>query len=67
MARKHKTKVFNCSDGACITGAEPCCSADIPAWDQDDPSDIEKNLPMFTPLQEKKNYWRLMSWMVQPS
>ncbi len=53
MARKHKTKVFNCSDGARIAGAEPCRSADIPAWDHDESADIEKICSMFTPLQEK--------------
>jgi len=57
LACKHKTQVFNCSDGARIAGAEPCHSADIPAWDYDKSADIEKICSMFAPLQEKVD-WR---------
>jgi hypothetical protein len=56
LARKHKTKVFNCSDGARIAGAEPCRSGDIPAWDYDKSADIEKIHAMFRPLQEKVDW-----------
>ncbi|MFA5700431.1 MAG: 6-hydroxymethylpterin diphosphokinase MptE-like protein, partial [Desulfuromonas sp.] len=57
LARKHNTKVFNCSDGARIAGAEPCHSAAIPAWDYAKSADIEKICSMFAPLQEKVD-WR---------
>ncbi|MGD9663128.1 MAG: 6-hydroxymethylpterin diphosphokinase MptE-like protein [Porticoccaceae bacterium] len=56
LARKNKTQVFNCSDGARIAGAEPYRSSDIPAWDYDKSTDIEKIRSMFRPLQEKVDW-----------
>jgi uncharacterized Rossmann fold enzyme len=56
LARKGNTKVFNCSDGARIAGAEPCRSADIPTWDYDKAPDVEKICSMFAPLQKKTDW-----------
>jgi uncharacterized Rossmann fold enzyme len=53
-----KTSVFNCSDGAFVSGANPCRSSEIVLSGYDKADDIKAIHSMFAPLEEGKHWHR---------